>query len=261
MNNYDVPNKKKIKPSVTAIIQARMQSNRLPGKVMLPLADKPLLHHVIERTKHINGVDKVVVATCGGDENIAILKLAESMNCDTFVGSMENVLERYYLAAEKFGGDFIVRVTADNPFVDVEYASINVDIAVEAMTDLCSPVNLPLGAAIEIIKREALAETYRKSYRPYHFEHVSTYIKEHPELFIINRYQADIKNTFEKLRLTVDTQEDYTLAEILYRNLYDNGPFNINKVIKFLEKNPDLVNINSGIKQHHFTHYEKAGVR
>ena len=252
-----IVNGKKIKPKVTAIIQARMQSKRLPGKAMLELAGRPLLSHVIERTKLIEGVDTVVVATSMGNENYPIIELAESMDVNIFVGSMDNVLERYYLAANEFGGEIIIRVTGDNPFTDVDYASMILDISIESGSDLCALANLPLGTAVEVIKRSALEESYTLSEKSYHLEHVTPFIKEHPELFSIERPEVDIDNPFEKLRLTVDTDDDYRFAAILYENLYNEHHFTLSDVIEFLKENPELVLINNEIKQRPAVHSER----
>ncbi len=252
---------KKYKPHVTAIIQARMQSTRLPGKSMLELAGKPLIYHVIERTMSIKGVDTTVMATAVGEENMPIVELAESMNCEIFVGSHYNVLERYYLASEKFGGELIVRVTGDNPFTDIHFAEISVRRAIDSDSDLLFPLNLPIGTAVEVIKKEALDKAYRLSSEPHHFEHVTTFIKEHPEEFRIERYPADLKNTFKEIRLTVDTYEDYNFSKILYENLYHGKPFPIDAIIKFINKNPELLKLNSGIKQRPMKHSEKKHVQ
>jgi len=239
----------KIKPRVTAIIQARMQSSRLPGKVMLNLAGKPILYHVIERAKAIEHVDMVVVATSTDKENEPLLDLASSMGAGTFAGSLDNVLERYYMAAEQYGGEYIVRITADNPFTDVEYASMVVDIALESGFDLCALSNLPLGTGVEVIKKEALDQAYRSANEPYHFEHVTPYIKEHTELFSIERTPVKIKRSDSKVRLTVDTKEDYELAGILYDNLYKDTHFPLSEVLGYIKLHPEILKINSEIKQ------------
>jgi spore coat polysaccharide biosynthesis protein SpsF len=244
----------KIKPIVTAIIQARMLSKRLPGKVMMLLAGKPILYHVIDRAKAIEHVDKVVLATGTGEENVPLMELALSMGIETYAGSPENVLERYYMASEQYGGEYIVRITADNPFTDVEYASMIVDIALEAKPDLCALINLPLGTAVEVIKKEALDQAYKMSSEPYHFEHVTPFIKEHPELFSIERPPAKIKKTAGKIRLTVDTPEDFELAGILYNNLYKGVPFPLSDILTYLKENPEIIKINSRIKQILATH-------
>ena len=254
MKKNGIVNGNKIKPEVTAVIQARMQSTRLPGKSMLDLGGKPLLAHIIERTKLIEGIDTVVLATCFGDENIPIIELAESMNIETFVGSVDNVLERFYNAVYRFGGDFVVRVTGDNPFLDIDYASMIVDIALESSFDLCALANLPLGAAVEVVKREALEEAYKASSEPYHFEHVTPYIKEHPELFSIERPRVDLKNAPNGLRLTVDTPEDYEFAQKLYNNLYNNKPFPLSNILEYIKEYPEIQSINNGIKQRSAKH-------
>lgn len=251
-----VVNGKKLKPRVVAVIQARMRSKRLPGKAMLDLAGRPLLAHVIDRAQHIEGVDAVVVATSIGEENAPLIELARSMGADVFVGSVDNVLERYYLSAVEFGGDFIVRVTGDNPFTDPEYASMAVEIAMESSADLCSLTRLPLGTAVEIIKREALEEAYRLHDKPYHREHVTPYIKEHPELFRIERPAANIRNPYPNLRLTVDTADDFRLASAIYDALYQGGIIPLAEIIQYLKKHPGLLELNAGVAQRPMSHAE-----
>ena len=107
-----------------------------------------------------------------------------------------------------------------------------------------------------MIKREALESAYLISDKPHHREHVTTYIKEHPELFTIERPFVNIDNPFDNLRLTVDTQEDYEFARILYTNLFNQKPFPLLDVINFLTENPHLLHINTQILQRPATHYE-----
>ncbi len=245
---------KKNKPTFTAIIQARMDSSRLPGKAMLPLKGKPMLYHVIERARAIHEAGIIVLATCPGDENASMIELADSMKIGTFVGSSENVLERYYMAAEKFGGDYIIRITGDNPFTDPVYASVAAKIAEETKADLCSIKDLPLGVAVEIIKKEALEKAYTMSRMQHQLEHVSPYIKENPDMFKIVRHAVSLNNPFETLRLTVDTGEDYTLAKIIYDDLYKGFPIPLQSIIDFFIENPHLADINSGVHQRPMTH-------
>ncbi len=253
-----IVNGKKLKPRVTAVIQARMQSKRLPGKAMLELAGSPLLAHVIDRAQRIEGVEAVVVATSIGEENAPIIELARSMSAEVFVGSIDNVLERYYLSALEFGGDYIVRVTGDNPFTDPEYASMAVEIALESTADLCSLSNLPLGTAVEIIKREALEEAYRQNSKAYHREHVTPYIKEHPELFRIERPTANLRNPYPDLRLTVDTEEDFRLAAKLFENLYHGEVIPLADIIHYVKKHPEIISLNAGVSQRSMRHAESG---
>jgi spore coat polysaccharide biosynthesis protein SpsF len=240
--------------TVTAIIQARMNSTRLPGKAMLELAGKPLLQHVFERVRATEGVKLVVLATCTAVENTKLIELARSLDIPVFIGPEDNVLERFYRAAQEFGGDYILRVTGDNPFTDPGYAAKTIEIALSSSADLCYISNLPLGTGAGIIKKSALDAAFHNSDKPYHFEHVSPYIREHPELFKVIIRETELYNPFKNLRLTVDTAEDYELASIIYRNLYKEEPFSIEEVIRFLEQNRHLLAINSHIQQRSMTH-------
>lgn len=230
-----------------------MDSTRLPNKAMLELAGKPLLSHVIERSKSIMGSDNVVLATGRIEKNTPIVNLAKSLGIQTYCGSDENVLDRYIGAAERYGGDYIIRVTGDNPFTDPEYASQTLRIALLKNADLCSPSNLPLGVAVEIIKYDALHKAYQKSSRPYHFEHVTPYIKENQDIFKIVKHEIDYRNPFPDLRLTVDEWNDYLLGKTIYEQLYKGIIFSLDDVIQFIEKNQYILEINKSIRQRHMT--------
>jgi spore coat polysaccharide biosynthesis protein SpsF len=245
----------KSETKVTAVIQARMQSKRLPGKSMKEIAGKPLLAHVIERARAMDGVGAVVVATC--EDNQPIVDLAASLGVQSFVGSESNVLDRYYLSALQAGGDYIVRITGDNPFTDVEYGSMAIEIALESGTDLTSISGLPLGAGVEVIKFTALETAWKEGSTAYHFEHVTPYIKEHSELFSIQRHPVNLRRCAKDLRLTVDTPEDYDLACRIYSTLYKGTPFSIREVITFIEEHPELAALNKHIEQRPMTHSEK----
>jgi len=245
------------KPTFTAIIQARMDSTRLPGKAMLELAGKPIIAHVIEICKSIPGVNNVVLATSRGDENRQLVDIASSLGAGTYMGSIDNVLERYFMASEKYPCDYIVRVTGDNPFTDPFYAGETVKMAGDSGADLCSFLNLPMGTAVEIIKKSALEEAYKSAAEPHQFEHVSPYIKENPSIFRVVRKNAIYDNPFGNVRLTIDTPEDYELASAIYRDIYHGKPLAMTDVIDYLKKHPHLVEINSTIVQRPMTHTGK----
>ncbi len=242
------------KKSVTAIIQARIASERLPGKVLLPLGGKPILYHVIERARAMEGIDRVILATGNPEENRELILLAEDMGIETYAGSDTNVLERFVMAARPHSPELVVRITADNPFVDVEYGSMAVEIAVESRPDLSSVINIPLGTALEVISFQALEASLEEGHEEYHFEHVTPFIKEHPELFRIERYPVEIDNPFNDLRLTVDTPSDYHLAETIYDNLYNGQPFDLKRVISFLKTKTHLLELNRNIVQRSMNH-------
>ncbi len=234
-----------------------MQSTRLPGKSMRVLAGKPLIAHVMERARAIPSVNTVVLAIPDDRDNAVLADLAKSMGIDVYAGSLDNVLERYWMAAQRFGGDFIVRITGDNPFTDIACAEKTVQRAIETGADICAPEKLPLGAAVEVIGRAALEAAYREGSEPHQKEHVSPFIKEHPERFRIERFRIDIDNPFDNLRLTVDTDEDLRLAAEIYAALYRGAPLALAEVIRYLAAHPHLVSINMGVEQRTMFHSEK----
>jgi len=236
-------------PSVNAIVQARMGSTRLYGKAMASLAGKPLLFHVLERTAAIAGIDRTILATSNDDANTPLIELAKEMGLETFAGSEHNVLERYCMASRKFPSDYVVRVTGDNPFTDIYFAGKAVQNAVESGADLWSYNNLPLGAAVEVIKSDALFKALQEASSLHQLEHVTPYIKENTKLFTVVRERAEYRNPFKSLRLTVDTEEDLKLAETLCNALYKGKPFGIDEIIACLEERPELVDINSMVEQ------------
>lgn len=241
-------------PRVLAIVQARIASTRLPGKALLPLAGKPIVAHVLERALNISSVHQVVLAVPEGSENEALFEAVKHLKVSFFQGSENDVLDRFFRAAEKFGGDYIARITADNPFTDSEYANEAIIKAIEGNLDLCAPEGLPLGCAIEVISGSALARAHREGTLPHHREHVSPYIKERPDIFSIMRFPANIDPRYASLRLTVDTEEDYRLAETLYRELYRGEQFPLKKTLSFLDAHPELSDINKNIRQRPMTH-------
>lgn len=237
-----------------AVIQARISSTRLRAKALIPLSGKPMIVHVIERAKAIMGVDRVILATGSGDADLPLVKIAAETGIDSFRGSEDNVLERFYMAVENFGCDYIMRITGDNPLTDHISAGKALDYAYGSLPDHCSITGIPLGTGVEIISRYALEKAFRESTEPYHFEHVTPYIKEHPELFSIEKYHAAIDNPFQELRLTVDTAEDLELMKTIYDRLYAGRPILLGEVISLIKDNPDMARINSHVEQRPMTH-------
>lgn len=244
----------KNKTTFSAVIQARLQSKRLPGKSIMPLGGKPLISHVIERAQLMKGIDKVIVATC--EDNEELIEYASAMGAFVFVGSEQNVLDRYYKAVCEFGGDFIVRITGDNPFTDVEYGSKCIERTIETGADLFSFRGLPLGVGVEIFSKTALERAFNEASTSYQKEHVSPYIKEHPELFSIVHEEITEFLQSPNIRLTVDTEEDYCLAENICSELYRGVPFSVRDILSLAEKNPEIVKINQNVSQRSMTHSE-----
>jgi len=238
-----------------AVIQVRLNSTRLPSKALLPLCGIPMITHVIERAKAIEGISDIILATGRGAENDPLEDIAAESDIGIFRGSESDVLERYYLASSETDCDYVIRITGDNPLTDHESASSALKHAYKTGADHCTTSGIPLGTGVEVIKKTALQRAYNEGAEPHHREHVTPYIKEHPELFMIEKYISSLKNPFNDLRLTVDTSEDFELMNRIYNELYKGAPIRLEEVISLIRQYPELLMINSGVEQRPMTHH------
>jgi len=239
------------------IIQARMSSSRLPNKIMLELAKKPILWHVVERCKKAD-VDDVIIATSINKENDVIEEFCKENNYLCYRGSEDDVLDRYYNAAIKFKLDVIVRITSDCPLVSPRLINKCLNIFEERDIDYIGNArkrSFPRGLDLEIFSLKALEREWNLTTEKIHREHVTAFIYANPEMFRIEDLMAE--GEFEKfkrpnLRLTVDTSEDFKLLSIIYDNLYKAGKIiSIEEVVDFLDKNPELEKINTNSEIEH----------
>lgn len=237
----------------TVIIQARMGSTRLPGKVMLDLAGKPILSHVIDRCKAISLVDEVVIATTTSSMDDTIVDLAHTENVGIYRGSETNVLQRYYEAAKASRSDIVVRVTSDCPLLDPDISSKVVRCFREStLLDYCSNTiqrTFPQGLDTEVFSMQALEKSYYNANKAYEQEHVTPYIYQNPNLFKMVQLCVKDKD-YSSYRWTVDTPDDYELIKIVYDRLYlPHEIFTYGQVLELFEREHHLANINSHIVQ------------
>ncbi len=170
----------------TAILQARMGSTRLPGKVLMDIAGRTMLARCVERTRLVPGIQEVVVATTEDPRDSAVAEEAARLGVPVFRGSEQDVLDRYHRAAEAFGADPVVRVTSDSPLLDPEVGGIVLKAYEAEAPDYASNTvqrTYPLGLNLEAIRSAALNRAWREARRPYERVHVTPYIYQHPELF------------------------------------------------------------------------------
>ena len=198
--------------SLGIIIQARMGSTRLPGKVLKPIAGKALLDHVLGRLENLGRDAQVVVATSLGESDDLIAAHCRGrVSC--FRGSELDVLERYFLCAAEYGFDHVVRLTADNPFTDIEELGRLIDLHLAAGYDYTHAFGMmPLGVGAEIFTMDALLLSHREGHASNHREHVNEFIQENPQRFRIGVLDVPPAKRAPQLRLTVDTPEDYARA-------------------------------------------------
>jgi len=241
---------------IVAIIQARMGSTRLPGKVMKQLYGKTVLAHVICRVQACLLVDEVVVATTRSKADDAIVTEAEKCGAKWFRGSEADVLERYYLAAKERKAEVVVRVTSDCPLFDPEVLTQMLEyFSNETLEGLqidylsnCLNRSYPRGLDAEVFTFEVLEKAFIEARQPYEREHVTPYIYEHPEMFASHNQTND--QDISNYRWTLDTVDDWNLIEAIYKNLHqDKSFFSTDEVIALLKAKPELVKLNAHVKQ------------
>ena len=204
-------------PTTGLILQARLDSSRLPQKALVDLGGKPLIFRVMEALLHVP-VDYHILA-CPADAAEAFRPLAKDAGFHLFVGDKENVLSRYVGAARSFDVDIIVRATGDNPFVFSDGATRLLFETIGCGADYWAYGGLPYGAGVEVVRRAALERALCEAETAYDREHVCPYLYTHPESFYLHRPLAPRMWRGPQLRLTVDTQADYERARILYEAL------------------------------------------
>ncbi|MDT9720516.1 glycosyltransferase family protein [Paenibacillus sp. ClWae2A] len=233
-----------------AIIQARMGSNRLPGKVMKILGDRSVLGHVIKRCLAIPSVNQVVVATSNLEEDTIICQEAERYGVSYYRGSQENVLSRYYEAAKENGAENIVRITSDCPLLDPNISESVISHFLDNNFDYSSSGlsgTFPRGLDTEVFTFYALERCYLEATIEYEHEHVTPYIYQHPEFFNFYKYYNSEDDS--RYRLTLDTPEDWKLIQLIYKELYKGEIFYWEEIRQLLKNRPELMMINEGVKQ------------
>lgn len=240
---------------ITVIIQARMGSTRLPGKVLMNISGKTVLHHVVDRVSQCRNIDDIIIATTTLDKDDLIVKEVEKIGCKYFRGSENNVLDRYYEAATFNKSDIIIRITSDCPLIDplivdkiIEfYINNNYEMVTNACSD-SSKRTYPRGLDTEIFSYNVLKKAKENAKESYQLEHVTPYIYENTTNIFYYKNNID----YSKYRFTLDTEEDLKLIKEIYSNLYfGENNFYLGDVIEVMENNPDLFFINNSIKQKH----------
>lgn len=246
-------NNKTANSKITAIVQARMTSTRLPEKVLMNIKGKPMLWHVINRLKNTKEVNEIILTIPDSNENDVLEEFAEENQVKYFRGSEEDVLLRYYQAAKKFKSKVIVRITSDCPLIDSEIVDLVIEKHLKSDADYTSNSlkrTFPRGLDVEVFNFKVLEKSYREAKEHYEREHVTPYIYLHPKIFKLQNIEAKGKLRKPEIRLTVDRKEDLRSIKEIYRYLYNPRKiFNTKEVIGLLDKYPELLKINARIKQ------------
>ena len=228
-----------------AIVQTRMTSSRLPGKVMRPLAGAPLIRRMIERVQRIAGLDRVVVALAEGAAHDPVIAALDGLDVTIVRGSEDDVLARYAVAARETDATTVMRVTSDCPLLDPEVSSTVLRAYIDARPSgiryarTSANSGYPHGFDTEVFDVAALFEAEANASGRFDREHVTPYIRNRPETF--PAVIIDSKPDRRDWRITVDTEADYRLTCAIYDALYPRNPhFGYADIVALFEARPDL---------------------
>lgn len=231
---------------IVAVIQARTGSTRLPNKVLRPILGEPMLARMLERVKRATSLDAIIVATTDKPEDDAVAELAHKCGVQVFRGSEQDVLDRFYKAAQEAGADTVVRLTGDCPLMDPAVIDEVVGHfkALPGLDYTYKPIDYPEGLDAEVFPFSALEQAWREAVLPSEREHVTPYIKSHPELFTIDTSWMRGEGN---MHWSVDTEQDFNFVTKIYEQLYPLNPsFNKDDVLELLARHPEYLQINKG---------------
>ena len=233
-----------------AIIQTRMGSTRLPGKVLMDLGGDTVLSRVVRRVRRAKVVQDVLVATTTFPSDSAIVEECNRLGVPSFRGSEADVLDRYYRAAQACAADAVVRVTSDCPVIDPELVDSTVAVFLGQHADYASnvsPRRYPRGLDTEVFSMTALERAWRDSSEPHQREHVTPYFSEHPELFRLASSPGT--SDYSQYRWTLDTSDDLALLRAIYEAFENKPDFGWRDVLALMQRRPELADLNSGVVQ------------
>lgn len=232
---------------IVAILQARIQSTRLPGKILKPLLSRPMLYRQIERITRCRKINRLVVATSDQPADDAIVDVCADVNISVYRGKLHDVLDRYYHAALAFNAEQIVRLTADCPLTDPGLIDSLISFHLQgnfAYSSNAIERTSPDGLDAEIFSISALRTAWQEATISSEREHVTSFIYNNPQKFSIGIYKTS--PDLSKLRWTVDYIEDFELITQIYESLYPKNPaFTTQDILELLAQCPELIRVNS----------------
>lgn len=235
---------------IDAIVQARMGSSRLPGKVMHNIAGEPMLGRVLQRLRRSRHVTQLIVATTKNPADNCIVDYCRTHSVEVFRGEEQDVLDRYYRAAQLSRSDAVVRITSDCPLIDPEITDKTIQEFREVGPDYASNTlvrSYPRGLDTEVVSREALVRCWQNAVLPYQRSHVTAYIYEHPESFRLHAVKNE--RDYSDQRWTVDTPEDLEFVRAVYNHFNGRESFNWLDVLGLIQRHPELGELNRHVLQ------------
>ncbi len=238
-------------PSPVVIVQARMTSTRLPGKVLLPILDRPMLAWQLDRLRHIRHDVRLAVATTANPTDDVIVKLCSQMGVTVCRGSEADVLDRYRSSAQELDADPIIRITSDCPFIDPDVARQVLELWERSEADYASNTlarTYPRGLDVEVFSRRLLETAWLEAGEAFEREHVTPFMYGHAERFRV----VELRNTTDEShrRWTVDTPEDLAFARAVFEVVAPDRPdFGTADVLALLARRPELELLNGMVEQ------------
>lgn len=235
------------------IVQARLRSTRFPGKILKEVLGRPLFEYQLERLRRVRNADEIVVATTTNNGDQPIVDLCNRLSCSFFRGSENDVLSRYYHAAEKFKADCIVRVNSDCPLIDPDVVDkvvlrYKIDFPKhDYVANILEP-SYPIGMHTEVFSFRVLEKAFENGKEGVEREHVTPFIYRNPNLFSLHSVSFD--EDLSHHRWTIDFPEDFELLNRILCRLYPQNPmFNMFDVLELLDQNPEWLALNGYIKK------------
>ena len=235
---------------IFAILQARTSSTRLPGKVLKPILGCSMLSLQIERIQRSKKIDKLIVATSNERSDNDIGNLCINIQIPCFRGSLDDVLDRFYQTATQYEPEHVVRLTGDCPLIDPEIIDKVINFYFEGDFDYATnsmvPYTFPDGLDVEVFSFTVLEKAWHEALLSSHREHVTPFIRQHPEMFKVGHYKNEVD--LSHLRWTVDEPEDFEFVSQIYKELYSQNPtFITEDILELISRKPSLLGINSHV--------------
>ncbi len=238
---------------ISAIIEARMTSTRLPGKVLLEAVGKPMLQLMIERISRAAAIDNIIIATTTNDSDDPIVELAKTLSIDYFRGSEHDVLGRVVGSAQAHNVDVIVEIPGDCPLIDPAYVDLCVNEFIEGDADYVSSAlsnSFPHGSEAQVFLTKTLEDVASRTDDPTDHEHVSLFMYNNPKLYKIQAINAPIDIARPDVHLTLDEQKDYEFISHIFEHFYlDNPNFTLQEILDLLNSNDCLARLNKDIQR------------
>ena len=226
------------------IIQARCGSTRLPSKVLKDVEGKTALEQMLNRVSKSLKVDEIMVATTINWEDLPIVHLVSGLGYRVYAGSSEDVLDRYYQAAKLIRPEYVIRLTADCPLFDWRILDDAIDELKDDSDDLCSYTEtFPDGEDLEIFRFRVLEEMWKNAHLASEREHVTLYVKNHPEVYKLQNYECKLGN-LKSERWTLDEPEDLDVIRAVYKYFAPRTDFSMEEIYWFLQKHPEIRELN-----------------